>query len=186
MASFGLSRIGITPYNDDTKDYTKGFALDAVETTITPQWSEGSLYSNNRLGKHLKLFSEGDLSGSVDSILLEQGAMMYGHTLDAQKKKMIYKTTDVSPMCGYAFVVTEAITETKFKYYVEWVPMVQFTEDAKNFQTREKELVFKTHKFTGKIYSNDAGEWYIEEEFDTLEEANARVDELCHIGDTQV
>lgn len=183
MASFGLSRIGMTPYDDSTKTYGKGFVLEAVGTSITPQYSEGSLYSNNRLGKYLKMFSEGDLTGEVDSVPLENAATMFGHTLDAQKKKMVYKTTDIAPMMGYAFIVTEAVTASTFRYYVEWVPMVRFTEDAKSYQTRGKDIVFNTRKFNGKIYSNDADEWYTEEEFTTLEEANARVDELCHIGD---
>ena len=53
-----------------------------IGTNITPQYAEGSLYCDNSLGYHEKVFKEGDISLETDSVPLKAGELLFGHTVD--------------------------------------------------------------------------------------------------------
>ena len=50
MAYYGVSNVIVAEYDASTDKYKNGAILEAVGTSVTPGYSEGTMYLDNKLG----------------------------------------------------------------------------------------------------------------------------------------
>lgn len=171
MAYYGVSNVVVAEYDAATGKYKNGAILEAVGTSVTPGYSEGTMYLDNKLGIQRKMFKQADVTGEVGSIPLSVAAMMYGHTYDASKKAMTCKTDDKPPYCGYGFSGCEAIDDDTDTYTACWIYKVKFAEGEDSYTTRGENIAFNSQKFSGTAVGAKDKTWRDIQQFDTEDEA---------------
>lgn len=171
MAYYGVSNVVVAEYDAATGKYKNGAILEAVGTSVTPGYSEGTMYLDNKLGIQRKMFKQADVTGEVGSIPLSVAAMMYGHTYDASKKSMTCKTDDKPPYCGYGFSGCEAIDDDTDTYTACWIYKVKFAEGEDSYTTRGENITFNSQKFSGTAVGAKDKTWRDIQQFDTEAEA---------------
>ena len=181
MAYYGVSNVIVAEYDASTDKYKHGAILEAVGTSVTPGYSEGTMYLDNKLGIQRKMFKQADVTGEVGSIPLSVAAMMYGHTYDTSKKAMTYKTDDKAPYCGYGFSGCEAIDDDTDVYTACWIYKVRFSEGENSYTTRGENITFNSQKFTGTAVGAKGKVWQDTQQFDTEDEALAWLKEKACI-----
>lgn len=181
MAYYGVSNVVVAEYDAATGKYKNGAILEAVGTSVTPGYSEGTMYLDNKLGIQRKMFKQADVTGEVGSIPLSVAAMMYGHTYDASKKAMTCKTDDKPPYCGYGFSGCEAIDDDTDTYTACWIYKVKFAEGEDSYTTRGENITFNSQKFSGTAVGAKDKTWRDIQQFDTEDEALAWLKEQACI-----
>lgn len=181
MAYYGVSNVVVAEYDAATGKYKNGAILEAVGTSVTPGYSEGTMYLDNKLGIQRKMFKQADVTGEVGSIPLSVAAMMYGHTYDASKKAMTCKTDDKPPYCGYGFSGCEAIDDDTDTYTACWIYKVKFAEGEDSYTTRGENITFNSQKFSGTAVGAKDKTWKDVQQFDTEDEALAWLKEKACI-----
>ena len=169
MAYFGLSTPVIAKLDTAKNTYSEGLVLSKlIGTNITPQYAEGSLYCDNALGYHEKVFKEGDISLETDSVPLKAGELLFGHTVDnTSTHSEISKTDDTPNYVGYGFIGTERLSDGTQKFIACWLPKCQFVENGEDIKTRGDSITFGTHKLSGKCFGNHGKIWRKKQQFDT-------------------
>ena len=183
MAYYGVSNVVVAEYDAATGKYKNGAILEAVGTSVTPGYSEGTMYLDNKLGIQRKMFKQADVTGEVGSIPLSVAAMMYGHTYDASKKAMTCKTDDKPPYCGYGFSGCEAIDDDTDTYTACWIYKVKFAEGEDSYTTRGENITFNSQKFSGTAVGAKDKTWRDIQQFDTEAEALVWLKEKACITD---
>ena len=167
MAYYGVSNVIVAEYDASTDKYKNGAILEAVGTSVTPGYSEGTMYLDNRLGIQRKMFKQADVTGEVGTIPLTVAAMIYGHTVDENKKTMTCKTGDKAPYCGYGFIGCEAIDDDTDTYTACWIHKVKIT--------------FNSQKFSGTAVGAKDKTWKTVQQFDTEDAALTWLKEKANI-----
>lgn len=181
MAYYGVSNVVVAEYDAATGKYKNGAILEAVGTSVTPGYSEGTMYLDNKLGIQRKMFKQADVTGEVGTIPLAVAAMMYGHAVDTSKKSMTCKTDDKPPYCGYGFIGCEAIDDDTDTYTACWIYKVKFAEGEDGFTTRGENITFNSQKFNGIAVGAKDKTWKDVQQFDTEDEALAWLKEKACI-----
>nr|DAX65625.1 MAG TPA: tail tube protein [Caudoviricetes sp.] len=171
MAYFGISKPIIAKYNGETEKYSEAIELEAAGTSVTPAFSEGSFYCDNRLGIHRKLFKQADITAEIKTIPLAAGELLFGHTIDTSKKEETAKTNDKSNYVGYGFVGCEAIDDERDVYTACWLPKVLFTEGEDSYTTQNDSITFTAQKISGVAVGAKDKTWREKAQFDTEDEA---------------
>lgn len=171
MAFFGVSKPVIAKYNSADGSYSGGMSLGKLcSTSITPAFAEGSLYADNSESEHKKRFKNAAVEVETDRIPMAAAELLFGHTIDSEKKADISKTTDSSNYVGYGFVVMN--TEDGVDSYTGvWVERVLFSEGEESYTTTGDNITFSTPKLSGIAIGNAAGEWREKQTCDTEAEA---------------
>lgn len=104
MAYFGLSNPYIAKYLSDG-NYTEGFKCgNAVSTSVTPAYNEGSVFGDNKQTEYLKEFKNAAVEAGVTSLPLiaNQSFLVMKSTemkkFRTQKTLLIMLDTDLSRM----------------------------------------------------------------------------------------
>lgn len=174
MAYFGVSDIIIAKLEAKTGTYTNGMVLEAVGTSVTPSYSEGSFYCDNALGRHRKMFKQADVTAEVGTIPLQAGAVMFGHTVSSEGgDEETSKTDDKANYCGYGFIGSESIDDDTDKFTACWLPRVLFTEGEDSFQTQNDSITFNSQKISGTAVGLSKADktWRDKKQFATEAEA---------------
>lgn len=172
MAYYGLSKPIIAKLNPETGAYSSGMVLaQLVGTNVTPQFAEGSLFCDNKLGYHKKMFKEADVSVETDYVPLSACEILFGHTLDTTKKQETSKSTDTPSYVGYGFIGEEETSEGMKEFTACWMTKVQFSEGADDLKTRGDTITFGTHKLSGKAFADKNNVWREKQVFDTEDAA---------------
>lgn len=162
MAYFGVSKPIIAPWTaDDT--YAAGQIFQCgklVETSVTPNFKEGSLYADNKLGEYVREFSDADVASTIDSLPVNTASTMFGHTVSGtgSNPTVTFKADDSSPYVGYGFVIDKIEGNVK-KYKACILCKVKFTENAETFTTKGDSISFGTPQLAGKALAQDNGKW---------------------------
>ena len=169
MAYYGMARPYIGKLNVAKSTYSGGFRCGkAVNTDITPNYNEGSLFGDNQLQEYAKEFKDADVNLGVTELPLESADTMFGHTVDPEKKSITYKASDDSNYVGYGIYANEMVNGVK-SYVGVFLPKVKFTETAESYTTKGDAIEFKTPTLTGKAYALENGVWKERQIFETEE-----------------
>lgn len=171
MAYFGVSNVVIAKLVPETEKYTGGTILEAVGTSVTPEFSQGKFYCDNKLGRNRTYFKQANVTAEVGTIPLKVAEMMYGHTLSKEGKALTSKTTDKTNYVGYGFSGCEAIDDDTDIFTACWIPKVAFEEGEDSFTTRGDQITFTSQKMSGVAVGLKDAVWRDVEQFDTEAEA---------------
>lgn len=173
MAYYGLSHPIIAKLDVGKGTYADGFKCgSAIGTDINPQYNDADLYGDNVLKEAVKEFKYADVTLNVTNLPIAAATVMFGHTVDAAKKKITYNANDVANYVGYGFYVSELVDGVT-SYNAAVLPKVKFAEASDSYNTKGDTIEFKTPSLAGKAMANEAGEWKIVETFDTKEAAES-------------
>ena len=171
MAYYGLSHPIIAKLDAATGTYKNGFQCGkAVETTVTANYNEASLYGDNELAEYAKVFKDADITAGVTTLPLQALEIMFGHKVDVDKKSVEFGTGDIANDVGYGFYASESINGIT-SYIACFLPKVKFTEAEESYTTRGDSIEFKTPSVSGKAAPDVNGNWKYKQTFETEEEA---------------
>ena len=172
MASIGLKNFKYAKLNEDGKTYGEVKTLaGAIESKVTLDLSEASLYANDTLKEQVSLFKSGTLTAGIDDDDDSVFAELLGKTVDEQTGVVTSNTEDLPIYVGFGHIVSKIVNGEK-KYKVEFFPKVKFKPFIPDSKTKGDSLEFTTPSVEATIFENDNGDWEKHSVCDTESEAN--------------
>lgn len=134
-------------------------------------WGDNHVVESNRSVNKVNLSMElNDLEG-------EKYAELCGHEYDPETKKVTIKSTDNSPYVGIG-AIGNSERNKKEVYILKFYPKMQFSEPNDDNSTGTETKEYKHTTIEGVGYPDDNNMLKMEQEFDTLEAAEAELDKL--------
>ena len=172
MASIGLKNFKYAKLNEDGKTYGEIKTLaGAIESKVTLDLSEASLYADDTLKEQVSLFKSGTLTAGIDDDDDSVFAELLGKTVDEQTGVVTSNTEDLPIYVGFGHIVSKIVNGEK-KYKVEFFPKVKFKPFIPDSKTKGDSLEFTTPSVEATIFENDNGDWEKHSVCDTESEAN--------------
>ena len=172
MAGIGLKNFKYAKLNEDGKTYGEIKTLaGAIESKVTLDLSEASLYANDTLKEQVSLFKSGTLTAGIDDDDDSVFAELLGKTVDEQTGVVTSNTEDTPIYVGFGHIVSKIVNGEK-KYKVEFFPKVKFKPFIPDSKTKGDSLEFTTPSVEATIFENDNGDWEKHSVCDTESEAN--------------
>lgn len=175
MANIGLSNIFYAPLTeaaDGTATYGEvkqfGKAI-SCSTSITN--NSAKLYAEDTLAESDTSFANGTITLGVSDDDDKIFAEVLGHTV-SEDGEVIKTSADAAPYLGLGRVVTKMVNGA-YKYKVEFLYKVKFSEPSKDEQTKGETVEFSTPSVEGIIASlaDVEGTWNKTKTFSTKSEA---------------
>ena len=176
MANIGLTNIwfsNLTEAQDGTAIYDGAKNLGkAVSCSVSITNNEAKLYGDDSLAESDTSFASGTITLGVtdddDSIF----APLLGHTIDQETNEVIKTSNDAAPYVGVGRIVTKMVNGA-YKYKVEFLYKVKFSEPSKDESTKGESIEFSTPSIEGLVSSLDDvnGTWSKSKTFNTKSDA---------------
>lgn len=173
MAFIGLMNPYIARLVDEaTQEYADFFMCgEAISVSVTPNYNEAKLYSNNQLKEYVKEFKDGSMSLGTDHLPIQASSVCFGHEVSDDDREIVYKTNDSANYVGVGFFADQII-DGKRSYVATIVYKVKFGEAANEYTTKGESIEFKTPSIDGVIAGLSNKEWKRTKIFDTESEAD--------------
>ena len=175
MANIGLTNIWfseLTEAADGTATYAGAINLGkAVSCAVGITNNEAMLFGDDVLAESDTRFASGTITLSVtdddDTIF----APLLGHEID-QTGEVIKTSTDAAPYVGIGRIVTKMVNGA-YKYKVEFLYKVKFSEPSRDENTKGKTIEFSTPTIEGVIAAlgDVDGTWSKSKTFNTKSDA---------------
>lgn len=172
MAKIGLQnfRYGIlTEAVDGTPSY--GGAVKpakAISCSVSITSNDAKLYADDALAESDTSFAEGSVTMGIDNEDQTTIAQILGHTVT--DGAMIRSSDDAAPYVGFGRVITLMINGV-YKYKVEFLYKVKFSEPNQDDSTKGENVDFSTYELEGIVAQLANGKWSITKTFDTKADA---------------
>lgn len=176
MAKIGLDNFlygTLTEAQDGTPTY--GVAKKpgkAVNCSVSISNNSASLYADNSLAESDTSFQNGTVSMELDNADIETQANLLGHSVDSETGAMTRNVDDVAPYVGFGRIVTKMVNGV-YKYKVEFLHKVKFSEPSQENATRGESVEFGTTTIEGIVSALANGKWSTTATFDTKTEAQS-------------
>lgn len=171
MAFYGLRKPFVASYDKESNSYSNGFQCGkAIGVSVTPNYVEGSLYADDEQDEYEKAFQNANVTLNTNTLPVQAAKTMYGHEIDEEKGKIIYKTTDESNYVGVGFVVAQTVSGKK-SFVATIITCVKFTEAAEEFSTKGESITYVTPSQEGLAIADANSEWKVKETFETADAA---------------
>lgn len=170
MAFFGLSNPYIAKYNGNGT-YTDGFKCnEAVSTSVTPAFNEGSLYGDDRLVEYVKEFKNAAVEAGITRLPIVAAKILFGHKVT--DNEVIYNVDDAANYVGYGFISAE-MHNGKRVYGACVLKKVLFAEGADSYSTKGDSITFNTPTISGIAIATDDGEYKVVKYFENKDDADS-------------
>ena len=176
MANIGLTNIwwsNLTEAADGTATYDGAKSMGkAVSCSVSITNNEAKLYGDDVLAESDTSFASGTITLGVtdddDSVF----SPLLGHTYNSQTGEVTKASTDAAPYVGVGRIVTKMVNGA-YKYKVEFLYKVKFSEPSKEENTKGESIEFATPSIEGLISSLDdtEGTWNKSKTFNTKSDA---------------
>ena len=172
MASIELKNFKYAKLNEDGKTYGEIKTLaGAIESKVTLDLSEASLYADDTLKEQISLFKSGTLTAGIDDDDDSVFAELLGKTVDEETGVVTSNSEDTPIYVGFGHIVSKIVNGEK-KYKVEFFPKVKFKPFIPDSKTKGDSLEFTTPSVEATIFENDNGDWEKHSVCSTESEAN--------------
>jgi len=175
MANIGLTNIWyskLTETADGTALYAGAKQLGkAVSCSTSITNNEAKLYGDDTLAESDTSFSNGTITLGVTDDNEEVFADLLGHNV-TEDGEVIKAATDTAPYVGVGRIVTKMVNGA-YKYKVEFLYKVKFSEPSKDETTKGESIEFSTPSVEGIISTLDDVDntWNKSKTFDTKSDA---------------
>ena len=172
MAKIGLNnfRYGVltegvdgTPSYDGAKKPAK-----AVSCSVSITNTSATLYADDTLAESDTSFQSGTVTMGIDDEDMETMGTLLGHTVTSGE--MVRNANDTAPYVGLGRVVVKMVNGV-YKYKVEFLYKVKFSEPSQENNTKGESLEFGTSEIEGMVSALANGNWSIAKTFDTQADA---------------
>lgn len=175
MANIGLTNIWfskLTEAADGTATYDGAKNLGkAVSCSVSITNNSAMLYGDDTLAESDTSFASGTITLGVTDDDETIFAPLLGHTIDAGGE-VVKASTDTAPYVGVGRIVTKMVNGA-YKYKVEFIYKVKFSEPSKDESTKGESIEFTTPSVEGTIaaLADVNGTWSKSKTFDTKSDA---------------
>ena len=180
MAKIGLTNFRfatLTEAADGTPTYGGAKTpAKAVSCSVSVTNNDAKLFADDTLAESDTSFASGTVTMGIDEDDLATMAILLGHTIT--DGEMVRSTTDTAPYVGLGRIVTKMVNGA-YKYKVEFINKVKFSEPSQDNTTRGDSIEFGTTEIEGTISALANGEWSVAKQFDNKAAAIAYLEELC-------
>lgn len=172
MAKIGLKNFlfGIlTEAPDGTATY--GVATKpakAISCSVSISNNDAKLYADDALAESDTTFQSGTVTLGIDDEDTTVMATLLGHELT--DGEIVRNANDIAPYVGLGRIVTK-IVGGSYKYKVEFLKKVKFSEPSQEDNTKGESLEFGTSELEGTVAALADGSWSASKTFNTLAEA---------------
>lgn len=181
MAKIGLNNFKYSVL-DATEKYNGAKSLGkAVDCKVTIENYTAELYADDTLAESDYTFKKGTVTLTIDEDDDTVFAELLGHKVDTETKEMVRKDTDVAPYVGVGRILTKVVNGA-YKYKVEFLPKVKFSEPAQEEQTKGDSIEFKTPTIEGTVTKLADGTWSKTKTFTDKNEAVAYLESLMAVS----
>lgn len=161
MARIGLNnfRFGLlTEASDGTPSYAGAVKpAKAISCNVSIENNEASLYADDALAESDTSFANGTVTMGIDEEDQTTMATLLGHSVD-EAGEMVRNANDTAPYVGLGRVVVKMVNGV-YKYKVEFLHKVKFSEPSQEDNTKGESLEFGTSEIEGKIATLANGDW---------------------------
>ena len=174
MAKIGLKNFlfGIlTEQNDGTATY--GVAqkpAKAISCKVDISNNDAKLYADDGLAESDTTFQSGTVTLGVDDEDDVTLATLLGHEI--VNGEMVRNADDIAPYVGLGRIVTKIVNGV-YKYKVEFLNKVKFSEPSQDNSTKGESVEFGTSELSGLVSKLANGDWSATKTFNTMAEAQA-------------
>lgn len=181
MAKIGLNNFKysvLTEAENGTPSYAGAKSLGkAVDCKVAIENYTAELYADDTLAESDYTFKKGTVTLTIDEDDDTVFAELLGHKVDAESSEMVRKDTDVAPYVGVGRILTKIVNGV-YKYKVEFLPKVKFSEPAQEETTKGDSIEFKTPTIEGTVSKLVDGTWSKSKTFTDKAEAVTYLDGL--------
>ena len=172
MALIGLKKFvcGVLTEAGDSWEYGAPMIPGkAVSCSVSITNNSGSLYADDALAESDTSFQSGTVSLTLDNADLEIYATLLGHST-GNNGEIVRNAMDVAPYVGMGRVVTLMVGGV-YKYRVEFLRKVKFSEPSQDNNTKGETLEFGTPTLEGTVATLANGDWSDVKEFEEEDDA---------------
>lgn len=180
MAKIGLNNFKYSVLNetDGVPSYAGAKSLGkAIDCKVSIEKYEAELYADDSLAESDNTFKKGTVTLTVDEDDDTVFAELLGHSVDEETGEMVRKDTDIAPYVGVGRILTKVVNGS-YKYKVEFLPKVKFSEPEQEESTKGDSIEFKTPSVEGTVTKLADGTWSKSKTFTNKEEAITYLDGL--------
>lgn len=178
MAKIGLRNFRWSKLTEDelgnaTYDgaHTMGKAIDCK---VSISSNSATLYADDTLAESDTSFQSGTVTLGVDEDDDHDFAPLLGHAIDSEGE-VVRNANDTAPYVGIARLITKMVGGA-YKYKVEVLYKVKFSEPEQENTTRGESLEFGTSSIEGIVNTLGNGDWSKAKTFDDETEARTYLD----------
>lgn len=180
MAKIGLNNFRyslLTEAADGTPSYngpqTPG---KAVSCNVEISNNSAMLYADDTLAESDTSFQSGTVTMGIDEDDLETMATLLGHTI-SEDGILTRNANDAAPYVGLGRVVVKMVNGV-YKYKVEFLYKVKFSEPSAENNTKGESLEFATTEIEGTVAALANGNWSVAKTFESKADALSYLEEL--------
>lgn len=140
----------------------------AISCTVDISNNDVKLYGDDAVAESDTSFQSGTVTMGIDRDDPITMATLLGHEI--QNGVMVRNAMDVAPYVGLGRVITEMV-DGAYKFRVEFLKKVKFSEGSQSNDTRGESVEFGTYELSGQVSTLANGDWSESAEFDTMDEA---------------
>lgn len=172
MAKIGLKNFlyGIlTEESDGTATY--GVAqkpAKAISCKVDISNNDAKLYADDSLAESDTTFQSGTVTLGIDDEDDATLATLLGHQFVGGE--VVRNATDIAPYVGLGRIITKIVGGV-YKYKVEFLKKVKFSEPSQDNSTKGENVSFGTSELSGQVSALANGDWSASKTFNTFEEA---------------
>ena len=179
MAKIGLSNFRyakLTEGADGTPSYDGAKTpAKAISCSVSITNNSATLYADDTLAESDTSFQSGTATLGIDDEDLETMATLLGHTYE--DGVIMRKADDTAPYVGMGRIVTKMLNGV-YKYKVEFLYKVKFSEPSQDDTTKGESLEFGTTTIEGMVSALGNGKWSIAKIFSTKADAVTYLESL--------
>lgn len=173
MANIGLTNIWFSELTENAGVATYEGATNlgkAVSCSVSITNNEAKLYGDDSLAESDTSFASGTITLGVTDDDDTVFAPLLGHTIT--NGEVVKTSNDTAPYVGIGRIVTKMVNGV-YKYKVEFLPKVKFSEPSRDENTKGESIEFTTPSIEGLISSLDDtnGTWNRTKTFNTKSDA---------------
>lgn len=176
---FGLSK-PIIARRTGNKTYADGFVCgEAMQTSVTPNYAEGSLYGDNKMVASRKKFKNAAVTIGTTKLPIIANQVIFGHQVD-EYGGIVKNVNDTENYIGYGFISKEERND-KTEYVGAVLYKVKFSETEDSYETEGDNISFKTPSISGTALPEENGDWITTKPFGTEEAAEEWIKGILQI-----
>ena len=146
----------------------------AVSCKVSVNNNDATLYADDSLVESDYSFNNANVTMGIDEDDQQTMADLLGHKVtsgdDSSSGEIVRNADDVAPYVGLGRVITKVVNGV-YKYKVEFLYKVKFSEPSQEDNTKGDKVDFKTIELEGVASSLANGDWSKAKTFDTKPEA---------------
>ena len=172
MAKIGLNNFRysiLTEAADGTASYDGAKKpARAISCSVSITNNDAKLYADDVLAESDTSFQSGTVTIGIDDEDQETMAALLGHTV--AEGEIVRSASDAAPYVGLGRVIVKMLNGV-YKYKVEFLYKVKFSEPSQEDQTKGENVEFSTSELEGMVATLANGDWSKSKVFDTKDEA---------------